>query len=51
MTSVTVGSRGLGRISADWGTATTIGPGGSLELNGDGGYYQGTPVPGSRSAR
>ena len=40
------GSSGTGRISADWGTATTINPGGNLELNGPGGYYQGNPLPG-----
>jgi hypothetical protein len=33
-------------ISADWGTATTIDAGGTLDLNGNGGYYQGTPVAG-----
>jgi hypothetical protein len=35
-----------GFITADWGTSTTIVPGGTLELNGDGGYYQESPVSG-----
>ena len=39
-------STSVGRISADWGTATTINPGGRLELNDDGGYYQGFAVAG-----
>ena len=34
------------RISADWGTSTTIQPSGRFEIQGDGGYYQGFPVPG-----
>ena len=41
---VTVGSSAF--ISADWGTATTIDAGATLELGGAGGYYQGTPVGG-----
>ena len=38
-------------ISADWGTVTTIGPGGSLEIDGNGGYYQGTAVAGQPLGR
>ncbi len=34
-----------GFVTADWGTGTTV-AGGRLELNGAGGYYQGSPVPG-----
>ena len=33
-------------ISADWGTTTTINAGGTLEINGSGGYYQGSVVAG-----
>jgi hypothetical protein len=33
-------------ITADWGTITIIDPNGLLRLNGDGGYYQGSPVAG-----
>ena len=35
-----------GFITADWGTSTTIAPGGSIEFQSDGGYYQGSPVAG-----
>ncbi len=34
-----------GFVTADWGTGTSV-AGGRLELNGDGGYYQGSPVDG-----
>ena len=43
---------GLGRVesgalvSADWGTAMGIYPGARFELDGDGGWYQGSPVAG-----
>ena len=33
-------------ISADWGTTTTINAGGTLEINGSGGYYQGSAIAG-----
>ncbi len=33
-------------ISADHGTATTIAAGGTFDINGDGGYYQGAAVSG-----
>ncbi len=35
-----------GLVTADWGTMTTVVQGGLLELNGAGGYYQGSPVSG-----
>ena len=38
--------QGNGFVTADFGTATTIGEGGTLLLTNDGGYYQGSPVPG-----
>ncbi len=38
---------GTGRISADWGTAMTINPGGRFVINGVGGYYQGHQLPGA----
>jgi len=33
-------------LSADWGTSTVINPGGELQLDGSGGYYQGNAVSG-----
>ena len=39
-------SPGNSFISADWGTTTTIGAGGTLTIDGSGGYYQGTAVTG-----
>ncbi len=33
-------------VAADWGTTTSIGAGGTLALTNEGGYYQGSPVPG-----
>jgi hypothetical protein len=47
---------GVGRVlsdslvSADWGVAMGIYPGGRFELTGDGGWYQGSPVSGQAIA-
>jgi hypothetical protein len=37
---------GDGYLTADGGTSTTLEPGAVFDLQGDGGYYQGSPVPG-----
>jgi hypothetical protein len=35
-----------GFVTADWGTSTTVNPGGILDFQNNGGYYQGSPVAG-----
>jgi hypothetical protein len=42
---MTLGTDG-GFVTADHGTSTIINAGGTLDLQGDGGYYQGSPVAG-----
>ena len=44
--SGTVWVQADGFVTADWGTSTTIAPGGRIDFQSSGGYYQGSPVAG-----